>query len=147
MEIVLSEIDSKEQMLENLDVIQEVYSEVTATSYAEMLDEMLPHNYGQIGAFVEGKCIGVSGYWIYTKIWSGKCLEMDNVVVAEKFRSQGIGKMLEEFLAQKANELDCKMMALDAYVDNFKVHKFYVNQGYHARGYHFIKYMNKDLSK
>ncbi len=141
--ISVREIASKEEMLKNLGIIQEVYPDISLEQYGNMLDEMLPHNYGQIGAFIDDVCVGISGYWIYTKIWSGKCLEMDNVVVSEAHRSKGIGKMLEEYLEIKAKDNNCNMMALDAYVDNFKVHKFYVNQGYHARGYHFIKYTGK----
>ena len=137
--VEIFEISEKSEMLKNLSVIQQMYSDLTLESYSELLDEMLPHNYGQIGAFVDGECIGVSGYWIHTKIWCGKCLEMDNVVVDQEHRSQGIGKLMEQFLEKKAKENGCKMMSLDAYVDNFPVHKFYVNQGYIARGYHFIK--------
>lgn len=141
MEITIREIYSKSEMLENWSIIVQAYPNLSLKKYAQILDNMLPHNYGQIGAFIEDKCVGVSGYWIQWKIWCDKCLEMDNVVVATEFRSQGIGKLLEEFLVQKAKEKGCDMMALDAYVDNFKVHKFYVNQGYHARGYHFIKHL------
>lgn len=139
--ITIRDIESKEEMLDNYSILVQAYTELEPSSYARMLDEMLPHNYGQVGAFLNDECIGLSGYWIHTKIWSGKCLEMDNVVVSTEYRSQGIGARLEAYLYDKAKANNCAMMALDAYVDNFKVHKFYVNRGYHARGYHFIKHI------
>ncbi len=31
-------------------------------------------------------------FWISTKIYSGKYVELDKALIAEKYRSQGIGK-------------------------------------------------------
>ena len=63
----IKELTSKEQMLEYLSVIQELYPALTADYYGEMLDKMLPHNYGQIGVFDGDRCLGISGYWTGTK--------------------------------------------------------------------------------
>jgi len=30
-------------------------------------------------------------------------------------------------------------MMLDAYVENFKAHRFYYRHGFHARGFHYLK--------
>jgi GNAT superfamily N-acetyltransferase len=139
MKIVIRELYGLEEMLSTCDILKEVYITLNLEDYRTMLEDMLPHNYGQIAAFDDDKLVAVAGYWLHTKIWSGKYLEMDNVVVAAAHRSFGIGKMMEEYLAQKAKENHCKMMVLDAFVENFKAHKFYMNQGYVARGNHFVK--------
>ena len=96
-----------------------------------------------LGKFVKNgdEIVGVSGCWIGTKIWCGKYLEMDNVVVSSKFRSKGIGKMMSDFLAEVAEKENCKIMCLDAYTDNFGAGKFYMNQGFIPRGFHYIKMM------
>ena len=33
-------------------------------------------------------------------------------------------------------------MMLDAYVENFKAHKFYYREGFIARGFHYLKKLN-----
>lgn len=140
----IKELTSKEQMLEYLSVIQELYPELTADYYGEMLDKMLPHNYGQIGVFEGDQCLGISGYWTGTKLWCGAYLELDNVVVIKAARGTGAGKLLSAYLDQKATELGCHIMTLDAYSNNFKAHRFYYNQGYAPRGFHFIKILDAD---
>jgi len=140
----IKELTSKEQMLEYLSVMQELYPELSADYYDEMLDKMLPHNYGQIAVFEGDQCLGISGYWLGTKLWCGSYLELDNVVVIEAARGTGAGKLLSTYLDQKAKNLGCHIMTLDAYSNNFKAHRFYYNQGYAPRGFHFIKLLEAD---
>jgi GNAT superfamily N-acetyltransferase len=83
--------------------------------------------------------IGLSGFWINTKLWCGKYLELDNVIVSQKHRSKGVGNLISTFLEQNAKENNCLIMALDAYTNNFTAHKFYYNQGFVPKGFHFIK--------
>jgi GNAT superfamily N-acetyltransferase len=77
-------------------------------------------------------------------LWVGKYLELDNIIVREKYRSQGVGKVMFDFLEKKAKEQQCNMLSLDSYTNNFSAHKFFYNEGYAPRGFHFIKLLNKD---
>jgi GNAT superfamily N-acetyltransferase len=69
---------------------------------------------------------------------------LDNVVVLDEYRSHGIGKLMSEYLEEKAKKLNCTILALDAYTYNFGAHKFYYNQGFGPKGFHFVKILNKD---
>lgn len=142
--MIVRELRTKEEMLRHLSVMQELYPELTAEYYDAMLDEMLPHNYGQVAIFDGEHCIGISGFWVGTKLWCGKYLELDNVIVRRQARGTGAGKLLSEYLHKKANELGCHIMTLDAYTNNFKAHRFYYNQGFSPKGFHFIKVLQKD---
>ncbi|MNY37297.1 aminoalkylphosphonic acid N-acetyltransferase [compost metagenome] len=105
---------------------------------------MIPCNYAQVGVFSEGKCIAISGYWLGTKLWCGPYLELDNVIVCEAARGTGAGKLIQQYLEEKAQSLNCSIMALDAYTNNFKAHRFYYNQGYAPKGFHFVKILDKN---
>ena len=142
MEIL--EIIGKDKMLENFELLLEVYPNLTKDQYSIELDEMLNSSYGQVGVFNKGECVGMTGYWIGTKLWCGKYMELDNVIVSSKNQSKGIGKMLFDFMENKAKELNCNMLALDSYTDNFKAHKFFYSQKYIPRGFHFINIINKN---
>jgi len=142
--ITVRELTDKEEMLKYILVLKELYPSLTPEEYATELDQMLPHNYGQVGVFEEERCLGLSGFWIGTKLWCGKYLELDNIIVSEKSRSQGVGKLIFDFLHKKALEHDCTMLSLDSYTSNFKAHKFFYNEGYSPKGFHFINILKED---
>jgi len=139
----IKELTTIDQMLEQLPVMQELYPKLTPEYYREMLEKMLPHNYGQVAVFDGETCIGISGYWHGTKLWCGPYIELDNVIVIRSAQGTGAGKLLSNYLDQKAKELGCHIMTLDAYSNNFKAHRFYYNQGYAPRGFHFIKILDE----
>jgi GNAT superfamily N-acetyltransferase len=136
--LTVRELVDKQEMINNISVLQVLYPSLTLAEYDVELDQMLPHNYGQVGVFDGENCLGISGFWIGTKLWCGKYLELDNIVVVEKYRSQGIGKLIFDFLHKKAIEHDCTMLSLDSYTSNFKAHKFFYNEGFSPKGFHFI---------
>jgi GNAT superfamily N-acetyltransferase len=136
----LIELDKKEEMLETLPVLNFLYPELTVESYSEMLNDMVPLGiYKQLVVKQNDAFVGVCGFWICTKVWSGKYLELDNFVVHKDFRSKGVGDLIVNYLREKAVAEDCLMLALDSYTDNFPAHKFFMNNGFAPRGFHFIQ--------
>ncbi|WP_438964978.1 GNAT family N-acetyltransferase [Flavobacterium sp.] len=133
------ELTTKETMLEQLPIIQQLYTDFTLEKYESLLNEMLPINYKQVIIQENNETIGLAGFWIATKLWCGKYLELDNVIVHPNHRSKGIGKVITEYLVQKAIDNDCTMAALDAYTTNFAAQKFYMNLGFVPKGFHFVK--------
>ncbi|MBL7825472.1 MAG: GNAT family N-acetyltransferase [Saprospiraceae bacterium] len=129
----------KTEMLPLWPLLQQLNDKVTETYLNEMLDDMIQHGYRMAGIWEHGHCLGVSGIWVTTKLYSGKYLEMDNVVVAAEARSRGIGKLLTDFVTNLAREEGCNMMMLDAYLENEKAHLFYEREGFVKKGYHFLK--------
>lgn len=143
--MIVRELNGKAEMLQHLDVLQELYPTLTLEDYSTDLDEMLPNNrYGQAAVFDGNDCVGISGFWIGTKLWCGKYLEIDNLVVSSKHRSKGAGKLLFDYLSTKAKEEGCSMMALDSYTSNFKAHKFFYNEGFGPKGFHFIRVLQEE---
>ena len=126
------------EMEVSFPLIKELYAEMTMENYRKMLSEMTS-NYGQLLVYNNNQLAGVCGFWIGTKLWCGKYLELDNVIVSAPFRSLGIGKMMCDYLVKKAKQEECNMMCLDAYTDNFQAGKFYMNQGFVPRGFHYIR--------
>lgn len=140
----IRELTTKTEMLAQLNVLNEMYPSLSFEEYSNELDEMLPHRYGQVAVFENGECLGLTGYWLGSKLWCGKYMELDNVVVCAKHRSKGIGKLLFDFMLEKAKKEKVTMLSLDSYTSNFKAHKFFYNEGYAPRGFHFINILEKD---
>jgi len=129
----------KSEMMPLYPLIRQLSPGVTAERYAQLLDDMLAHGYRMVTIWEAEVCVGLSGIWVATKIYSGRYLEMDNVVVAETHRSKGIGRLLTDFVVELAISEGCEMMMLDAYLENEKAHAFYEKSGFFKRGYHFLK--------
>jgi GNAT superfamily N-acetyltransferase len=142
--MTLQELNTIEQMLDQIDTIRFLYPNITLEKYEEFLSEMIPHNYIQIAVFENETCLALTGCWSATKLWTGKYLEVDNFVVNPKYRSRGIGKMLTDYIEQKALELGCSSIVLDAFTGNFGAHRFYYNQGYNPKGFHFVKVLDEN---
>jgi GNAT superfamily N-acetyltransferase len=143
--MTLRELNGLDEMLQTLDVLQELYPSLTPENYLADLKDMLPNNrYGQVAVFDGDTCVGVSGFWIGTKLWCGKYLEIDNLVVSAKVRSKGVGKMIFDYLAEKAKQEECSMVSLDSYTSNFKAHKFFYNEGFAPKGFHFINILDAE---
>ena len=108
-----------------------------ATRLKSILNE---HSHYQLfGAFTGDQLAGVAGAWIATKIWCGRYLEIDNLVVDPAQRSAGIGGELIRHLEALAVDRDCKVVVLDSYTANHPSHRLYHRLGFEIWGFHFIK--------
>ncbi|MBM3453468.1 MAG: GNAT family N-acetyltransferase [Bacteroidetes bacterium] len=141
--MIIRELNDIEEMLKHLDVLNELYPNLTIEAYKSDLQEMIPHNYGQVAVFDNEECVGLCGYWVGKKLWCSKYLELDNIVVSSKHRSKGVGKLMFSYLRAKAKEMECTMMALDSYTTNYKAHKMFYNEGFAPKGFHFINIIDE----
>ncbi len=108
MTLQIRELTTAEDMVAQINTIRFLYPNISLEKYQLFLSEMVPHNYIQIAVFENDSCLGLTGCWSATKLWTGKYLEIDNFVVNPEFRSRGIGKMLTDYIEKKAIELNCE---------------------------------------
>ena len=144
MQLDIKELTTIEEMLTNIEVMRFLYPAFTVEKYEGYLKEMIPHNYKQVAIFENELCVAVTGFWTGFKLWSGKYIEIDNFIVHPEHRSKGLGKMLTDYVDSKAKEEGCTMIVLDAFTGNFTAHRFYYNQGYVPKGFHFLKILNEE---
>jgi GNAT superfamily N-acetyltransferase len=137
--LTIKEIKTEKEMFSLFLLLTQLNPKLIRADYKKMLRDMLKHGYRMAGVFDRKKCIGLSGFWIATKIYSGKYVELDNVVIDKNYRSQGVGKLLCDWIIKEAKKKGCVTAMLDAYTENKSGHKFYLREGYTLRGYHFIK--------
>lgn len=140
----LQELITIEEMLSRFEMIQFLYPKMKVDIYEQYLIDMIPHNYKQLAVFEEEICVGITGFWFGTKLWTGKYLEIDNFVTHPNHRKKGIAKLMTDYLSEKAKDLGCTCLVLDAFTGNFDAHRFYYNQGYAPRGFHFIKTIDEN---
>ncbi len=96
-------------------------------------------SYRCFGLFDNNTLIAVSSGWITVKLYSGKQLEIDNVIVDSSIQSKGYGKVFLNKIENWAKEEGCETIELNAYSQNNRAHKFYFKHGYEILGFHFQK--------
>lgn len=132
-----------EEMKVCYPLVRQLNPEMTEQEYLQRLPDMIKAGYFQVVVKDENnQVIALSGIWIGTKLYSGKYLEMDNVVVDIHHRSNGMGSVVFEYAEELARKNNCICIMLDAYKENIKAHGFYVRRGFISRGFHFIKKIN-----
>ena len=61
-------------------------------------------------AEAEGKIVGIALYFVKYSTWKGKGLYLDDLIVSEKYRKQGIGKKLFDAFMGEAKSIDAKQV-------------------------------------
>ena len=131
---------SKEEahiILPYLDIMnnQKVPMDVLEVRFSEMLEQ----NYEAYAIYDDDQIIGCFGLWHMTRHYCGRSVEPDHIYIEENYRSKGIGARLFQWIEENGTKNGLKAVELNTYVENFPSHKFYYNQGFVARGYHFLK--------
>lgn len=84
-----------------------------------------------------GRVVAVAGYRIYSNLFCGRQLYVDDLVTAESERSKGHGKVLLAWLRQLAVDSGCEVFHLDSGVQRKRAHQFYLREGLELNAYHF----------
>ena len=116
-------------LIKELAEFEKATNEVTVT-----LEELEDDGFGQhpyywfIVAEYKGEIIGLSFYFIRYSTWKGRFLFLEDFVVKEDFRSQGVGSQLFEETIRIARRLEVKGMVwqvLDWNEDAIRFYKKY----------------------
>ena len=79
----------------------------------------------------------VAGYRFSESLSWGKFMYVDDLVTAEKFRSQGHGQRLFKWLVNEAKARKCDQLHLDSGVQRFGAHRFYLASRMDIIAHHF----------
>ena len=138
------ELKTKEELLVGYSLLKELYPDLSLLEYEKQLEVMLPHNYSMLAVYEEGEIIGVSGVWIGHKLWCGRYMELDNVVVAQSKRSKGVGAMMFDYAKNLAAKNACSSIGLDSFTYNYASHKFFFKEDFIVKGFHFVHVLDEE---
>ena len=137
--IKLGDLDSVFELLNELYENKIEYSKFTQ-KYKESLEDS--NSYG-IVAIEENKVVGVLISRVINRLAKKKnILFIDDLIVNEKCRNAGIGKILIETATTYAISKDCGALELTSMIQNINAHRFYENNGFEKRQYKFKKSLN-----
>ena len=90
-------------------------------------------------AYVEagGRPVAVAGFRIFETLYSGRVLNVDELVTLDSERSRGHGAKLLRWLRERAEAESCDSFELDSGVQRADAHRFYEREGLKVSAYHF----------
>ena len=105
----------------------------------ERFADMKIQNYECAVAIHKDEIIGVCGIWYMTRHYIGKSAELDHVFIKPEHRGNGLGKSFMQWVTNYLRDKKILGLELNTYVQNYGSHKFYYNEGFQIKGYHFLK--------
>lgn len=137
--IKLEDLDSVFELLNELYENKIEYSKF-AQKYKESLEDS---SFYGIVAIEENKVVGVLISRVINRLAKKKnILFIDDLIVNEKCRNTGIGKLLIQTATTYAISKDCGALELTSMIQNINAHRFYENNGFEKRQYKFKKHLN-----
>ncbi len=115
--------------------IAELY-ELDCEKFVTYALEMMEGEFSLFGAFEGEECVGAIGYRIGRRLYCGKYLHIDNLVVRAAHRKKGHAEKMINFCREEAKKFECDVMLADSYVNNSRAQKLFFKQGFYIRGFH-----------
>lgn len=84
--------------------------------------------------------IGFCSLTVKHNLWcQGLLGNVDEMIVEESYRGQGIGKKLLDRITEIAITQNCRQLELESSFHRTKAHEFYKEAGFESRAFHFSK--------
>lgn len=142
MEIRMIKLEDLDSVFELLDELYE--NKIEYSKFTQKYKDSLKDNsfYG-IVAIEENKVVSVLISRVISRLAKKKdILFIDDLIVNQKFRNNGIGKLLIQTATTYAISKDCGALELTSMIQNINAHRFYENNGFEKRQYKFKKRLN-----
>lgn len=90
-----------------------------------------------------GKIVGFCSLTMKNNLWQhGNLGYIDELIVDDSYRGNGVGKGLLKTMSATAKNMGCKRIELDSAYHRIEAHKFYEKNGFINRGILFSKVLN-----
>lgn len=118
-------------------VMSELRPHLRAGSFLSLVRHMEGEGFRLVFIEEDGRVVAVAGYRIFTNLFMGKNLYVDDLVTASASRSKGYGEALMRWLRGLAHEAGCTHLHLDSGTQRHRAHRFYLGQGLDITSFHF----------
>ena len=140
----IAEIAPEDPRLSHVfEVMRELRTHLSLDDFERLYELAHPEGYRVAAVFDGDEPRAVAGYRIATNPVSGRFIYIDDLVTAEKWRSHGYGRALNEYLVQKARDEGCGSIQLDSAVHRGDAHRFYFREQYRVTSFHFGRYLGE----
>jgi len=137
--VTIRECNTDDEILGTLAVAGQLYS-LESEQYLAFVREMMDTDYRLIALYNESNTpVAVVGFRVGRRLYCGKYLHVDNLIVDQTSRTSGYALQLMAWLEDEAKRLQCDTLLADSYIENHAAHRLFLKGGYHIRGFHLKK--------
>jgi GNAT superfamily N-acetyltransferase len=127
----------REDILRCFPVMAELRPHLAEAEFVARVERQQKNGY-KLAFLTDKKTIKAAAGYRYSESLSwGKFMYVDDLVTAEKFRSQGHGQRLFKWLVNEAKARNCDQLHLDSGVQRFRAHRFYLANRMDIIAHHF----------
>ncbi len=121
--------NTPEEKIACFAVMSELRPHLSLDSFVALVERM-QKNHGYQLAYVDDNGVkSVAGIRIAEWLYSGKYLEIDDLITTEGERSKGYGAKLFDWVVNYAREQECVQLRLVSGVQRVDAHRFYQSKG------------------
>ena len=120
-------------------VMHELRTDLSERDFADRYAEWYPEGYRVVGLFEAGECVAAAGYHLTHGFLHGRFMYVDDLVTADRHRSKGYGRALNEHLFEIARGNGCQSVQLDSGTHRTAAHRFYLRERYDITSFHFVR--------
>lgn len=113
------------------------------TEFVAKIQKMQKDGYSLIYIEKEGKVISAAGYRIFSMLYCGKMLYIDDLSTLDNCRGKGYASILLNHLYDIAKQENCKSVQLDSGHVRTTAHKLYFKENFTINAFHFTKKLNQ----
>ncbi|WP_277759956.1 GNAT family N-acetyltransferase [Pseudomonas sp. A34-9] len=121
-----------------LGLLSTFYPDLNKDLLLERLKTVAKLNWQCVGVFEEAELVGLTGYWLNTRIYCGKYLYIDHFIIKLGNRSRGVGAQLLNHVRALADHYQCEQICLDTFVTNSMAQSFWTRHGFSIVGFHYV---------
>jgi len=134
----IRELDLKE--LESAySVVVQLRNELSYQEFEDLIYDMRHMEYKMIGIFEKAELISYAGVAVQTNLYHKRHLYVFDLVTDIKYRGQGYGVMMLEYLSDYAKMGMCENIVLSSGFVREDAHRFYEKDGFVKKSFVFVK--------
>lgn len=107
--------------------------------FVEQIKSLQKEGYTLIFILEYGKPVSVLGYRIFTMLYCGKLLYIDDLSTLESCRGKGYASILLNHICAIARQENCTTIQLDSGYTRTNAHKLYFKENFTINAFHFCK--------
>jgi GNAT superfamily N-acetyltransferase len=108
-------------------------------NFISLINEMQKEGYTLLYVTENGKTIAVAGYRIFTMLYCGKMVYIDDLSTVESCRGKGYASHLLTHIYDIAKKENCVSVHLDSGHIRTTAHKLYLKEDFTISAFHFSK--------
>tara|TARA_B100000315_G_scaffold256320_1_gene301965 strand:- start:4639 stop:5073 length:435 start_codon:yes stop_codon:yes gene_type:complete len=137
--VIIKFCEDDDQITAAYPIMAQLRPHLDEAEFFAQIRRLMQSGYRMVSANIGDEVVGVMGYRFLEDLARGRTLYVDDLVVNESNRDQGIGESLMKVAEMEAERRDCETLRLCSGLQREPAHRFYEGIGMEKSSYAFVK--------